>query len=337
MIKHLENLCNLCGTSGDENSVRDYILREIKDYAECSVTPLGNIIAFKKGKNKTDKKVMIDAHMDEVGIIVSNVTQDGFLKFHTVGGINSSALLCRKVVFGNGTIGVIGCKPIHLTKGDEAKKAPKSSDMYIDIGARDKDEALCRVSIGDSAVFVGNFEKFSDTVFKSKAIDDRAGCAMLIDLIQNDSEYDFHASFSVQEEVGLRGAATSTYTINPDFAIVLEGTTAADLNGVAEESRVCTVGNGPAVSFMDGATLYDRALYNAAVKSGLICQPKAAVAGGNNAGAIHKSVGGVRTVAVSVPCRYIHSSSSIADEKDIENGIKLAKYMLNYICSGKAQ
>ena len=172
---------------------------------------------------------------------------------------------------------------------------------------------------------------------KSKALDDRIGCAVLISMLLKEAEYDFYAVFSVQEEIGLRGAKAAAYTAAPDAAIVLEGTTAADIAGVEPSRRVCALGGGPTVSFMDRATVYDKAYYNAALKSGITCQPKAAVAGGNNSGAVHTSRGGVRTLAISVPCRYIHSPASVADKCDIENALRLAEYMLKGICSGEIE
>ena len=140
--------------------------------------------------------------------------------------------------------------------------------------------------------------------------------------------------FSVQEEVGLRGAKTATYTVKPDFALALDSTTAADIAGTPKESRVCVQGKGVVVSFMDNATVYDKALYNAAINSGILCQPKCAVAGGNNAGGIHLSGTGVRTLALSAPCRYIHSANSIVNIKDIESMISLTRYMLENIADG---
>ena len=189
------------------------------------------------------------------------------------------------------------------------------------------------MSLGDRAVMCSEYREMGNKI-KAKAIDDRAGCAILLSLITNDSDYDFYASFSVQEEVGLRGAKTAAFAADPDAAIVLEATTAADIADVDETHRVCVLGNGPAVSFMDRATVYDREYYRAALESGIKCQPKSAVAGGNNSGAIHLSRGGVRTVAISVPCRYIHSSSCVADKEDIKNAERLAKYMLAGICGG---
>ena len=177
--------------------------------------------------------------------------------------------------------------------------------------------------------------QFENLVIKAKAIDDRIGCAILISILKEEAEYDFYATFTVQEELGVRGARVAAYSVEPQFCICLEATTAADIHGVSNEYTVCKLGKGPAVSFMDRATLYDRELYDVALNSGIPCQPKSAVTGGNNSGAIHLSKGGVRTMAISVPCRYIHSPSGIADLNDAENAKELTKYMINKICSGE--
>lgn len=336
MTELISRLCSFDSVSGDERKVREFIISQIDGYCDWKTDALGNIIVFKKGKNKAVKKVMIDAHMDEVGIIITSVTSDGFLKFKTVGGIDTAALMFRQVTIGGELNGVIGGKPIHLINDAQRKKLPEKDSLYIDIGARSKEEALSLVRIGDCAVINGAFEAVDGKII-SKALDDRIGCALLITLLKEESEYDFYASFSVQEELGLRGAKTAAYAINPESAIVLEATTAADTAGVEEEKTVCKLGKGPAVSFMDGATVYDRNYYNAALNSNISCQPKAAVSGGNNSGVIHLSREGVRTVVISVPCRYIHSCSSVADINDCQNALKLSKYILNGICSGEIE
>lgn len=336
MIDNLRKLCSFSAPAGDENIVREFILSEISSFAECKTDNLGNIIAFKKGKKTPRKKIMVDAHMDEVGIIVSGYTSDGFLKFQTVGGINASALFCKKVLIGKSTIGVIGARPIHLTKGDEGKKCPKTDAMYIDIGAKDKQDAENAVPLGTLGTFIPYFEIIGENV-KSKALDDRIGCAALIKLIKEYDEYDFYATFTIGEELGLRGAKTAAFSVAPDYALVLEGTTASDISGVAESEKVCKLGGGAAISFMDNSTLYDRGLYNAAMNSPVKCQPKAAVAGGNNSGAIHLSGAGVKTLAISAPCRYIHSGESVANLCDINNLYEMAEYMLTGIASGEIE
>lgn len=330
----LKLLCNESGISGDEKSVREKIIAIIKDFCMVKTDALGNIIAFKKGKKTPVKKVMCDAHLDEVGFIITDITDDGFLKFAPVGGIDVSVMLARRVTVGKNIKGTVGIKPVHLSDKEELKSVPKQSALYIDIGADSKEDALKYVSIGDSAVMDSEFED-NGRFIKSKALDDRIGCAVLAFMLRQEAEYDYYVSFSVQEEVGLRGAKASAYSIDPDSAIVIDGTTASDIAGTPETSEVCNLGRGAVVSFMDRATLYDKELYNFAMKSNIKCQPKRAVAGGNNAGSIHLSKNGVRTIAISNPCRYIHSAASVADKSDIISVYELVKYILDSAAAGK--
>lgn len=332
MLDLLKQLCLLDGISGDEHTVRDFIINEIKDFCDYKIDNLGNIICFKKGEITPKRKIMLDAHTDEVGLIISNITESGYLKFKTVGSIDTAALLLRRVLINGKVNGVIGGKPFHLLDADSRKKLPQKDDLYIDIGAKDRSEAEKHVSIGDSAVIVSDFEILGDSV-KSKALDDRIGCLVLIKLLKEYSKYDFYVTFTVQEEVGLRGAKTATFAVKPDFAIALDSTTAADIADVPCDNRVCVQGNGVVVSFMDNGAIYDKALYNAALNSGITCQPKTTVSGANDSGAIHLSGEGVRTVALSAPCRYIHSANSIVNIKDIESMFSLAKYMLENIAN----
>lgn len=336
----LERLCTCQGISGDEKSVAQIIKDEIKDYAESVTTDaLGNIIVFKKGKNRAVKKLMISAHMDEVGLMVINITSEGFLKFDEVGGLDKRILIGKQVTVGPNKIkGVIGIKPIHLCKGDEAASIPSLGEMYIDIGANSITEALQYISIGDSINFISDFES-NGKYIKAKALDDRFGCYVLINMIKNDLEYDTYFVFAVQEEVGLRGAQTAAYTVNPEFAIVVETTTAADLPEVDKTRRVCSLGSGAVISVMDRRTVYDKILVNAAFsvadETGVKAQYKCAVAGGNDAGVIHKSRGGVRTLAVSLPCRYLHAPSTVANIEDCESIIKIVSALALKISGGK--
>ncbi len=334
MLNTFKALCGIPAPSGREVKIREFILSEIKDLCDSRVDKNGNIICFKKGQQLAKKKIMVDAHMDEVGIIATYITDDGYIKFASVGGISPAVLCGRRVVFENGTLGVIGAKPIHLASAEEKKKYTAEDKLYIDIGADTREEAEEYVSLGDTAVFEGGFCTVGENVI-ARAVDDRAGVAVLIELLKNYNEYDFYATFTVCEEVGCRGAKTAAYAVDPDGAIVLEATTAADLEGVADENRVCKLGKGVAVSFMDRATLYDRRLYNAAISSGLTCQIKAAVAGGNNSGAIHLTREGVPTVVLSLPCRYIHSPLSLASQEDLKAQYEAAKFMLSKMASGE--
>lgn len=326
----LEKLCSLPGVSGEEEAVREAILEEIRPYADAvSVTPLGNILVQKKGKVPSKTKLMLSAHMDEVGLIVTNITDKGLLKFDTVGGILKMVLCGRSVtVLGkNGPVnGVMGCAPVHLMKGKDEDKPMPVEDLSIDIGAANREEAARYVSPGDRVVFDSIWDASRGRII-SKALDDRAGCVILIDLIKKDLPCDMTFAFTVQEEVGLYGAQTAANAVRPQAAIVVESTTAADVPGVTEENKVCRVGKGPVVSFMDRRTIYDKIYYrmamDAAEEKGIPCQPKLGVAGGNDAGAIAPSGEGVRTIAVSLPCRYLHSAFSMISEEDFHHGEEL--------------
>lgn len=335
MEQLLKKLCSLNGTSGREQKVREFIIENVKNYCTVKVDNCGNIICLKKGKFNSENQLMIDAHMDEVGFIVTSICEDGFIKFETVGGIDPSVVLARRVVFQNGTVGVISSKPIHLLSAEERKKMPEISNMYIDIGANSKEDAEKYIALGDTAVFQTEYLNMGNK-FLSKAIDNRVGCAILIKLLQEESMYDYYATFTWGEEIGLRGAKTATYTVNPKYAIVLEATTASDLAGVPASSKVCELNGGAVISFMDKATLYDKDLFNLSVETAKLnnikYQIKSAVAGGNNAGAIHQTRKGVKTLALSVPCRYIHSGSSVAALEDVFSVYNLAKQLIKELC-----
>lgn len=334
MLELIKNLCSLNGISGREKSVREFIISQIEGHCEYSTDALGNLIVFKKGKNPSKNKVLIDAHMDEVGMIVTGADSNGFVKFAKVGGINTKVIIGRAVYIGEQKIpGVIGIKPIHLAESGEKSEIPKEDSLYIDIGADSKEQALEVVSYGDAVYLEGDFTEFGDGFICSKALDDRAGCAILIELIKSELEYDCYFSFSVQEEIGLRGAATASFSVNPDYAIVSETTTAADISGVEGDDRVCVCGEGVAVSFMDTSTVYDKDLFSKALEiakiKGIKAQVKTRVAGGNNAGSIHKSGTGVKTLTLSVPCRYLHSASCVCKYEDILSAKDLVREMIS--------
>ena len=330
----LLKLCTIPAVSGREEKLTEFILSEIEGFCDARVDRNGNIICFKKGKKPAVKKVVLDAHTDEVGIIATSVTSDGFVKFTTVGGIEEAVMLCRSVTFENGVRGVIGMKPVHLSSADERKKYPDKDSLYIDIGAASKEDAEALVSLGDTAVFDSEPALMGDCL-KARAIDDRAGVAVIISLLKQEAEYDFYATFTVQEEVGTRGAQTAAFALSPDVAITLEATTAADLVGVSEDKQVCRLSDGPAVSFMDKGNLYTRSLYDFAISCGEKCQPKAYVSGGNNSLAFALSGERAATLAVSLPCRYIHSPSCVASLKDFDAMLPLTKKLLEAVAGGE--
>ena len=327
-MKDLEALCLLNGTSGDEGSVRDFILSKLGD-TEFVVDNLGNIIVEKKGKQKPKNKLMLSAHMDEVGVIITHIDENGFLSFSTVGGIDPKALLGKRVRIGN-VLGVIGTAPVHLS--EDTAVMPKVDKMYIDIGALNREDALKCVSPGDCGVFESEFVRFGDGFIKSKAIDDRVGCALLLELLEKELPFDVSVCFLTREEIGLKGAACAAAGVKPDIALVLESTTSNDVCGVSGADKVCALGEGPVISFMDRATLYDRGLYREAMHiakaNRLKAQTKTKIAGGNDASAIQIAGEGARVLAVSVPTRYIHSAVSVAKISDIESTALLVEKLI---------
>ena len=332
----LKDLCLLNGTSGDEVRVRDYIINEIKEYSTYEVDNLGSVIAYKKGKKKPNKTVCINAHMDEVGFIITGITSYGYLRFAPVGGIDTKVCLDRAVTVGENRInGVIADKAYHLLEDSEKDKAPSFDKLLIDIGAKSETEAQSVVSLGDFAYFESDYTELGNGYIKAKALDDRIGCMLMIELIKSELEYDTVFCFNVQEEVGLRGSKCTSFAVSADISIVLEATTAGDLDGVLGADRVCVLGNGGVVSFMDNRTIYDRELYklamNTASENNIPVQTKTAVAGGNDAGSIQTSGKGAKVMALSLPCRYIHSPSSVVKKSDIDNTRKLLKEILKKI------
>ena len=334
LLSLLKELCLIHGISGDEGSVSSYIMEKLGGKCEITKDPLGNLIAVKKGAKPGKNRVLLNAHMDEVGFIVSYITDDGFLRLSPVGGIDPRVLYGRRVKIGDkGITGVVGAKAVHHLRGSEKDKAPDFDEMYADIGAKDKESAERFVSLGDSVCFDSGFVTFGEGFIKGRAIDDRVGCAIMMKLILDEElECDTIFTFVVQEEIGLRGSKAAAYTAAPDIAVVLEATTAADIPSVSGEKRVCELGKGPVVSFMDRRTIYDKGLYKLAFdkagKLGIPCQTKTMVAGGNDAGEIHTSGGGVRTMGISLPCRYLHSPCCVINESDLKNTYELVKAIL---------
>lgn len=332
----LKKLCLANGISGDESNIRKIIIDEIKEYAtDITTDNLGNLIVYKKGEKTPKNKLMISAHMDEVGFIVTDITSDGFIKFDEVGGIDRRVVLGTDVLINNKINGVTSVKPVHLCDSDERSKIPSYSDMCIDIGADSREEAEAVVSLGDSITFQ-SFYFENDYTIKSKALDDRLGCFIMIEMIKQELHYDMYFTFVVQEEVGLRGAKVAAYRVEPDFAIVLESTTAADIPEVSQAKQVCSIGDGAVIGYMDRSTIYDKGLINHCKKlseeRNIKLQFKRAVAGGNDSGIIHSTRMGVRTLAISIPCRYLHSQMSLISKSDIDDVYNLAKNLAFDIC-----
>lgn len=328
----LRELCLINGASGDESRVREYISSRISA-DEMFVDNLGNLIVFKKGKNRPKNKIMFSAHMDEVGFMITHISEDGFLCFSEVGGINPSVVLGRGVRLESGASGVIGTKAIHQQSAEERKSFPAISELFIDIGANSREEAEKFAPLGSYAYFDDDFFTFGNGFVKGKAIDDRAGCLVMMNMINGEPEYDAWYAFTVQEEIGTRGAGTAAFTVAPDIAFVLETTTACDIAGVSGAKKVCELGKGAVVSYMDNGAIYDRGLYSLAMKiaceNNIPAQTKTLIAGGNDSRSIQVSRGGVRTCAISVPCRYLHSPSCVIKESDFYAVEQLAEKMLS--------
>ena len=328
----LEKLCLAGAVSGFEDNVLEIIVEKIKDFCdELYRDRLGNLICFKKGQNRREKPFMVCAHMDEVGFCISGINDDGTLIFSQV-GMNADVLPSRRVRVGkNNLAGVISARPAHLIS--DASKGISIDDLCIDIGCYDKQEAANLDLIGQQAYFDSDFCFFGSDFIKSKALDDRVGCAIMCSLIKEDLLYDTYFVFTVGEELGGVGASCVTNQVKPYACLILEGTTASDTPYNKGGQRVCVVGNGPVCPFMDGGTLYDKEMYtgirNLAKDNGIDCQTKTKIAGGTDASKIQSCLSGVKVAAISLACRYIHTGASVASTLDAQKMIKLAHLTVN--------
>lgn len=329
----LRELCDMHGVSGDEERVARRIAAEIEPFCDALyIDPIGNLIAFKKGRETPEKPVMYCAHMDEVGFMIRHICDDGKLLFEAV-GIQPEVLPSDRLAIGESRIpGVICAKPVHLMHGKHEN--PRVEDMYIDIGCQSRAEAEVLGVYASFATFENRYTKFgNETMVRSKALDDRFGCFVLTEILKTDLHYDSYFAFTVGEELGGTGATAATRRIDPGTAFIFESTTASDLPSNTGADRVCAPGDGAVVPFMDGGTLYDRALYEQiralADTHGIPTQTKTRIAGGTDAASIQRSLSGVRVAAISLPCRYIHTASCVAAVSDmaacVALGIALAK------------
>ena len=325
----LKKLTEASGVSGNEKEVRDLIKEEIKDFVEDVYTDrIGNLIVFKKGKVRSNKRIMVTAHMDEVGLLVKDIDESGLLKFIPVGGIDPRVLVSKSVHVGSDKlVGVIGAKPIHLQKKDESSKVLSIDELYIDIGAKDKEDAEDKVQIGDYISFKTDFEEIGQGMIKAKSLDNRVGCAVLVDLIKSESPVDFYGVFTVMEEVGLVGAGPAAFKVEPDVAIILEGTVCYEMPDLDSHLIPTQVGKGPAISLADRTTVYNKDLREKVVQiakdNNIKWQYRKTAMGGNDSGKIHTARSGCPTVTLSVPTRYIHSPVSIIKKTDYEDTCNL--------------
>lgn len=331
-IELIRDLCQIDGVSGCEEQVAAFIQSRLPQSCQTHIDPRGNLICTKKGKKSPSQKLMFAAHMDEVGFIITYIEESGLLRFSNVGGIDTRVVVGKPVRLESGAVGVVGAKPIHLQKPAEQDEPLKMEGLYIDIGASSREEAEKLVSLGDRAAFRSDFIPFGSHKIKGKAIDDRAGCAVLMELLERELEYDITAVFTTQEEVGTGAAANAAYAVQPDIAVIVETTCAADTAGSTPSDEIAVQGDGPCISFKDTGTLYDMELYRrilkAGKKKGIPCQPKRGTAGSNDSKSIQSIGDGVRVAAVSMPCRYLHSPSCVLDKRDVHATVDLLEELV---------
>ena len=335
------------GPSGCEDAVRDTIIEQIKGECDAyTVDKAGNLIAVIRGRGldynpENPRRIMLSAHMDEVGFMIKEITEEGYLKFGIVGGMDPRVLCGRHVIVGDKQKlhGVIASKAIHLQTAEERSKATPVRKMYIDIGAKDREDAKKYVTVGDYAVFDSEFVTFGKDgcMMKGKALDDRAGCALLIEIMRDlhrepcNLPFDVCFAFTCCEEVGISGANVAAFGIQPDTAIILEATAVNDLPG-AGRGFVSKQGEGGTLSLCDRGTIYDMGFIDfarqTAEQKGLKVQLKQAFTGGTDAAHIQRSMTGVRVLGLSLPTRYIHSASNVARFEDFEQTRNLVIAML---------
>jgi len=331
----LKRLSEAFGVSGHEEHVRSLILQEIRDRVdECRVDPMGNLIARRKGPGSSALRVLAAAHMDEVGLMVTQIEDTGLLRFAKVGGIDDRVLPARAVLVGDGRVpGVIGSKPVHLTEKAERDKVIDFKQLAIDIGASSKGEAERLVRRGDCAVFATDFLELASTgswrAVRGKALDDRVGCALLVELLKEKLPFELIAAFTVQEEVGLRGARVAAYAEDPDAAVVLECTAANEVPSRKDVSPSTRLGDGPAVTVMDNSFIADPRMVehflSVAARKGIPVQVKQPTIGGTDAGAIQRVRRGVPAITIAVPARYIHSPAAIMNGADFDHAMALVR------------
>jgi len=333
-LKLLEKLCNVIAVSGDEGAVRKIVLEEIKPYADdVQVDAIGNVLATRRGRGAKRVKVMLDAHMDEVGLMIVSDEGEGIYRFETVGGVDERHLIGKQVFVGRDNLpGVIGGKPVHLMDSDERKRKVPVEGLRIDMGLSGK------AKIGDRAGFATKFRRVGPSIM-SKSIDDRIGVATLIELLKHaPSNIDLCAAFTVQEEIGLRGAKVAAQYFNPDLAIAIDSTPANDLpvhEGGENMTYNTKLGFGPAIYIADGSTLHDprlvRFLSDIGDAENIPYQFRQPGGGSTDSGAIQRALAGIPTVSVSVPHRYTHSPISISRVDDWKNTLALLHAALKKI------
>lgn len=330
-INLLKKICETPGAPGFEKEIRDLVINEVKPYAdEIKVDNLGNVFAIKRSSSLSDKKVMVAAHLDEIGFIVTHIEEGGFIRFHTLGGFDPKTLTAQRVrIHGKKVIpGVMGAKPIHVMSPEERNKIPKSTDYFIDTGLT-KEELEKYVKIGDAITWERELVEMGDCV-NCKSIDNRVSVFILIETLKKlkNVPFDVYAVFTVQEEVGLRGANVSAHQINPDFGIALDTTIAYDVPGAQEHEKITKLGKGAAIKVMDSSVICDyrmvQFLQQTAGDNDIPWQPEILTAGGTDtAGVQRMGKNGAISGAISVPTRHLHQVIEMVHKNDIGHCINL--------------
>ncbi|REG81702.1 M42 family metallopeptidase [Algoriphagus antarcticus] len=328
----LKEICEIAGAPGFEKRVRDLVIGLVTPLAdEVKIDNIGNVIAIKRGKRNPDgKRVMIAAHMDEIGFIITHIDENGFLRFHTLGGFDPKTLTAQRVIVHGkkDLVGVMGSKPIHVMSAEEKTKLPKSTDFFIDLGMSKEEVEKC-ITVGDPVTRDRELIEMGDCV-NCKSIDNRVAVFILIETLKQleNPAYDVYATFTVQEEVGLRGANVAAHGIDPDFGIALDTTIAFDVPGAQAHERVTELGKGTAIKIMDAMTICDYRMVEfmkqTADKAKISWQPEILVAGGTDtAGVQRMGKQGAIAGAISIPTRHLHQVIEMAHKKDIADSIAL--------------
>ncbi len=330
----LKQLCMIDGVPGYEDEVRECIEEIVKPYAkEMFSDSIGNLFVLKKGKKVPKRPIMVCAHMDEVGFLVSSITEDGMIKISPAGGIDPRVLIGRRMTVGPKKItGIISLKAIHLTTPEERTVAPGINSLYVDIGSSSKAQTEKLVSVADQVTFASEFIEFGDQCIKAKAIDDRLGCAAMIKLMEKELPHDTWFVFTTNEEIGMRGARIAAQRLNPGVIMAIEGTTAADMPDVEQHRRSTTQREGAVISLMDRGTVYSRALRDKitgiADERGVKWQYRRSANGATDVGQAHTAADGAYTFGLAAPVRYIHCACNVVHMPDVEQVLKVAEIFL---------
>lgn len=332
LLENLKALSLANGSSGDEAAVRSVILSLLSEIPDCEATVdgVGNVLVEKRGANPAEKRVMFCARMDEAGFIIRNIDENGFITFECVGKVDPRVVIGRRVLIGDAAVpALVGSKALHMLDKSEDGVLADTDKLYFDMGADSKEQAERRVHIGDRAVFEGSFTEFGDGFVMGKALEGRAGCAALLELLSAPAEYDFCACFAVRKEIQGAGCGSAAFALSPDIAVVVDGAPAGDIPAVSGDKRSCSLGKGVVTAFKDGRTLYDAALCR---RISELCeakeiplQVKRNLSEYSLGEDIHASKGGVRTICAEYPVRYARTSGAVLKVSDLEHEISLLK------------